>query len=38
MPDGCAKGLLCCYPCGVPDCENQCMKPDPNTNECPLFP
>lgn len=38
MPDACAKGLLCCYPCGVPDCMNQCIKPDPNTNMCPLFP
>lgn len=38
MPDACAPGLLCCYPCGVPDCENKCLKPDPNTDMCPLFP
>ncbi len=37
-PDGCAPGLLCCYPCGVPDCMNKCIKPDPNTQMCPLFP
>ena len=37
-PDGCAPGLLCCYPCGVPDCLNKCIKPDPNTQMCPLFP
>jgi hypothetical protein len=38
MPDACAPGLLCCYPCGIPGCQNQCMQPDPNTNMCPLFP
>lgn len=37
-PDGCAPGLKCCYPCGVPDCMNKCIKPDPNTQMCPLFP
>ena len=37
-PDGCAPGLLCCYPCGIPDCMNKCIKPDPNTQMCPLFP
>jgi hypothetical protein len=21
----CALGFSCCYPCGIPDCENQCM-------------
>jgi len=34
----CRSGLVCCYPCGIPDCENKCIKPDPNTNMCPLFP
>jgi hypothetical protein len=38
-PNGteCAKGLLCCYPCGIPGCDNQCMPPDPSGG-CPLFP
>ena len=34
----CAPGLRCCYPCGIPGCENKCIKPDPGTNMCPLFP
>ena len=38
QPDACAPGLLCCYPCGVPDCLNKCIKPDPQTMMCPLFP
>lgn len=38
QPDACAPGLLCCYPCGIPDCENKCIKPDPGTAMCPLFP
>jgi hypothetical protein len=33
----CGTGLKCCYPCGIPDCENQCMAPMPN-GQCPLFP
>jgi hypothetical protein len=33
----CARGLKCCYPCGIPDCSNVCMTPDRN-GECPLFP
>jgi hypothetical protein len=33
----CGSGLKCCYPCGIPDCENQCMAPMPN-GQCPLFP
>jgi hypothetical protein len=38
-PNGneCNAGLLCCYPCGVQGCENQCMPPGPGGN-CPLFP
>lgn len=37
-PDGCKPGLLCCYPCGIPDCENKCIQPDPQTQMCPQFP
>jgi hypothetical protein len=33
----CAPGLKCCYPCGIPGCENQCMTPAPD-GHCPLFP
>jgi hypothetical protein len=33
----CAAGLKCCYPCGIPGCENQCMTPWAN-GECPMFP
>ena len=33
----CKTGLLCCYPCGIQGCENECMAPDPN-GQCPLFP
>jgi hypothetical protein len=33
----CAPGLKCCYPCGIPDCQNQCMAPMRN-GMCPLFP
>lgn len=22
----CRSGLLCCYPCGIPDCENRCTE------------
>jgi hypothetical protein len=33
----CSTGQKCCYPCGVPDCENQCMAPAPD-GDCPLFP
>ncbi|HTG32598.1 MAG TPA: hypothetical protein VLB76_06665 [Thermoanaerobaculia bacterium] len=30
----CRRGELCCYPCGVPDCNFICMK----VNTCPLIP
>jgi len=30
----CRRGELCCYPCGVPDCDFVCMK----VNTCPLIP
>jgi hypothetical protein len=30
----CRRGELCCYPCGVPDCDFICMK----VNTCPLIP
>ena len=33
----CSTGLLCCYPCGIPDCERVCMMPDPRTGRCPMF-
>ncbi len=33
----CPTGLKCCYPCGIPGCQNRCMAPDPN-GECPAFP
>lgn len=23
----CAPGLKCCYPCGIPGCQNQCTQP-----------
>lgn len=29
----CAPNELCCYPCGVPDCNFVCMK----VKRCPLF-
>lgn len=32
----CANGLLCCYPCGIPGCENQCTVPVDNM--CLLVP
>lgn len=38
QPNACAPGLLCCYPCGIPDCMNKCIKADPQTMMCPLFP
>lgn len=25
--DDCPTGQLCCYPCGIPDCEFVCMTP-----------
>ena len=33
----CTGGLKCCYPCGVPGCQNQCLVPEPN-GQCPAFP
>jgi hypothetical protein len=34
--DECMTGLLCCYPCGIPGCTNQCLEP--MGGSCPLFP
>lgn len=33
----CVMGLKCCYPCGIPGCQNQCMQPGRN-GQCPAFP
>jgi hypothetical protein len=33
----CQPGLKCCYPCGIPGCQDQCMAPDAN-GQCPMFP
>jgi hypothetical protein len=33
----CGPGLLCCYPCGVPGCTNQCTAPAAD-GHCPLIP
>jgi hypothetical protein len=33
----CAAGLKCCYPCGVPNCHNECIQPLAN-GMCPMFP
>jgi hypothetical protein len=30
----CARGQLCCYPCGIPDCNFVCMT----VKRCPLIP
>jgi hypothetical protein len=30
----CGPNALCCYPCGVPDCNFVCMK----VKRCPLIP
>jgi hypothetical protein len=30
----CGPGELCCYPCGIPDCNFVCMK----VKRCPLIP
>jgi hypothetical protein len=30
----CGPGELCCYPCGIPDCNFVCMK----VKRCPLYP
>jgi hypothetical protein len=30
----CARGELCCYPCGIPDCNFVCMR----VKRCPLYP
>ena len=32
----CASGLLCCYPCGIEGCVNQCTVP--SEESCPLYP
>lgn len=38
----CAEGLVCCYPCGIPDCgPNICHEPcyeDYCAGGCPLYP
>ena len=33
----CASGLKCCYPCGIPGCQNTCLKPL-TPGQCPLYP
>jgi len=33
----CTTGLKCCYPCGIPGCQNLCMVPGKN-GQCPLIP
>jgi hypothetical protein len=33
----CQAGQLCCYPCGIPGCANQCT-PIPAGQSCPLLP
>ena len=33
----CASGLICCYPCGIPNCEYRC-EPRPTGGMCPLRP
>jgi len=39
----CQAGLVCCYPCGIPGCMDQCTTPctggDPGCdgNDCPLL-
>ena len=38
----CATGLVCCYPCGIPDCNDVCMTPCTDgpgcVDGCPLVP
>jgi hypothetical protein len=35
----CAPGLVCCYPCGMAGCVDQCRVPDPSwTDGCPAYP
>jgi hypothetical protein len=33
----CSGGLKCCYPCGIPGCQNRCTTPA-DGGECPLVP
>ena len=33
----CPTGQLCCYPCGIPDCQFVCMTPW-RGNRCPPIP
>jgi hypothetical protein len=33
----CSQGLKCCYPCGIPNCHDQCLRPEPS-GRCPLYP
>lgn len=30
----CPTGYKCCYPCGIPDCQWQCMA----VTRCPMIP
>ncbi|MDP9120440.1 MAG: hypothetical protein M3O15_03585 [Acidobacteriota bacterium] len=32
----CPAGTLCCYPCGIPGCQNMCIAP--LHGHCPFFP
>ena len=32
--EDCGPGQLCCYPCGIPDCNFVCMT----VKRCPLIP
>ncbi len=37
----CGMGQVCCYPCGIPGCENRCMEPCTGSGcagGCPLIP
>ena len=37
----CADGLVCCYPCGIPGCQDRCMVPCTGSacsNGCPMLP
>jgi hypothetical protein len=33
--DQCPRGTLCCYPCGIDGCTNQCVTPI--KGRCPLY-
>ena len=37
----CATGLVCCYPCGIPGCQNKCAAPCSGpgcAGGCPIVP